>query len=285
MHNWQLPFGAALPRLTITSVLDILIVAFLIYQLLSIIRGRRAAPALAGVGILILTYLASGWLHLELLRAILLTLAPYTAFALIVMFQSDLRRMLSRLGRSRLFGVGDRLKRYEAFDEILLAVTQLAEQKTGALIVMERDIGLRTFVESGVSLDAHLSRDLLLSIFQPGGALHDGAAIVQGDRIAAAACFLPLTMNPILAGKSGTRHRAGIGVTEEADCLAIIVSEETGQISLAAFGEIERKVASEQLTERLVQHFGGRRRQRTSPLRGTDAIEISESENWRRASR
>lgn len=285
MHNWQLPFGASLPRLTFTSALDILIVAFLIYQLLAIIRGRRAAPVLAGVGILLLIYLASGWLKLELLRSILLTMAPYTAFALIVMFQSELRRMLARLGRSRMSGAGGRLKRYEAFDEILLAVTQLAEQKTGALIVVERDIGLRTFVESGVRLEAHLSRDLLLSIFQPGGALHDGAAIVQGDRVSAAACFLPLTMNPVLAGKSGTRHRAGIGVTEEADCLAIIVSEETGQISIAAFGEIERKVTAERLSERLISHFGGKRRQPMSPLRGTDAIEISDSENWRGAQR
>lgn len=285
MHNWQLPFGASMPRLTLTSVLDILIVAFLIYQLLSLIRGRRAAPILAGVGVLILTYLASGWLHLELLRAILLTLAPYTAFALIVVFQSDLRRMLARLGRSRLFGVGERLKRYEAFDEILLAVAQLAEQRTGALIVMERDIGLRTFIESGVVLDAHLSRDLLLSIFQPGGALHDGAVIVQRDRVAAAACFLPLTMNPILAGKSGTRHRAGLGVTEEADCLAIIVSEETGHISAAAFGEIERQITLEQLIERLVQHFGGRRHQRVNPLRDARTAGIAGAETWRSANR
>ncbi|MCC7497983.1 MAG: TIGR00159 family protein [Bryobacterales bacterium] len=285
MHNWQLPLGATLPRLTLTSVVDILIVAFLIYQLLSIIRGRRAAPILAGVGILILTYLASGWLHLELLRAILLILAPYTAFALIVMFQSELRRMLARLGRSRLFSVGERLKRYEAFDEVLLAVTKLADEKTGALIVMEHEIGLRTFIESGVLLDAHLSRDLLLSIFQPGGALHDGAAIVQGDRIAAAACFLPLTMNPMLAGKSGTRHRAGTGVTEEADCLAIIVSEESGQISIAAFGEIERHVTIEQLGERLIHHFGGKRRQHAKMLRGSDAMELSGPDVWGRVNR
>jgi diadenylate cyclase len=284
MQNWQLPFGATMPRLTYTSVIDILIVAFLIYQLMMILRGRRAAPVLGGVGILLLVYLLSGWLHLELLRAILLTLAPYTAFALIVMFQSELRRMLARLGRTRLFKPSARLKHYDAADEILLAATQLSEQQTGALIVLERDIGLRTFIESGVPMDAHLSRDLLLSIFHLGGALHDGAVIVQGDRIAAAACFLPLTMNPALAGKSGTRHRAGIGVTEEADCLAVIVSEETGQISVAAFGEIERNVNPEQLSERILTHFGAKRRPRARLTRNAQrVVEMPENEEWRQA--
>lgn len=140
-------------------------------------------------------------------------------------------------------------------EEMHLALLQLAQEKTGALIVVEREIGLRTFVESGVLLDAMVSRDLLLSIFQKGVALHDGAVIVQGDRIAAAACFLPLTMDPV-SRNFGTRHRAAIGVTEETDCVAFIASEETGRISVASRGAIEQAVSPDRLHERLLEAMG-----------------------------
>jgi diadenylate cyclase len=254
----RMPFAApampTLPSLTITSVIDILLVAYLIYQFLMMVRGRRAAPILAGITLLAAVYLISVWMRLELLRTILATLAPYTAFALIVMFQSELRRWLARLGRTQFLGLGGRLQRREITQEILLAVAQMSQNSTGALIVIERDIGLRTFVESGVMLDAVVSRDLLLAIFEPGGALHDGAVIIQRDRIIAAACFLPLTMNPVMIEQLGTRHRAAIGITEEADCLSIIVSEETGRISIAAFGEIEFDVTLKRLEERLTSH-------------------------------
>ncbi len=258
-----------IPTLTVTSVIDILIVACLVYQFIMIVRGRRSAHILGGIGVLLLVYGASIWFGLELLRSILAALAPYTAFAVIVMFQSEIRRVLARLGRQRWFGISGKLEHQESLDEILLAIRELAQQKTGALIVMERDIGLRTFIESGVFMDAILSRDLLLSIFQFGGALHDGAAIVQGDRTAAAACFLPLSMNPAIMRKLGTRHRAAIGITEETDCLSVIVSEETGWISIAAFGEIEINVSMERAEERLLEHFGKRRsRARSGVPRG-----------------
>jgi diadenylate cyclase len=233
------PFSE-LPKLTITASLDILIVAILIYQFLMIIRGRRAVNVLFGVCILGLIYLAAIWAKLEVLRTILATLAPYTAIALIVMFQSELRRTLARLGRKPFLGVSQ-LERREYTQEILLAVGHLSQIRAGALIVVERKIGLRTFVESGANLDAVISRDLLCAIFQPLGALHDGAVIIQGGRITAAACFLPLTSNTHLITELGTRHRAGLGITEESDCLAVIVSE-TGRISIAAFGEIEMDV-------------------------------------------
>ena len=262
----SLPFQLlpAFPKLTFASIVDILIVAVLIYQLLMIVSGRRAANVLAGVGVLVLVYLGSAWLGLELLRSILATLAPYTVFALIVVFQSEIRRTLARIGRRRWAGFGSRVKIREFADDILLAMAQLSQTRTGALIVVERDIGLRTFVESGVTLDAMLSRDLLLAIFQKDGALHDGAVIVQGDRVAAAACFLPLSMNPALMRKHGTRHRAGIGVTEEADCLALIVSEETGSMSAAASGELDQDLTIEQVRNRLNRHFGERRRPGTA---------------------
>jgi diadenylate cyclase len=230
-----------LPPLTPTAAIDILVVAFLIYQFIVLVRGRRAFHILIGVAILTAIYGISVWVGLELLRTLLATLAPYTGIALIVMFQSELRRMLARIGR-RPFGRFTELERREVAYEIVLAVGQLSQQKIGALIVVERKIGLRTFVESGVGLDALISRDLLCSIFQPLGALHDGAVIVQGNRIAAATCFLPLTTNPTLATNLGTRHRAAIGITEEADCVALVVSEETGRISMAVHGDIKLDV-------------------------------------------
>jgi diadenylate cyclase len=251
-----------IPKLTFTSVIDILAVAILIYQLLVIIRGRRAAYVLSGLWVLVIVYLIAMYAHLELLRSVLAALAPYTAIALIVMFQSEIRRLLARIGRSRWLGLGGQLERREVVDEILLAVEQMSELKMGALIVVERDIGLRTFIESGVALNANVSRDLLCAIFHPGAALHDGAVILQGEHVAAAACFLPLTLNPVLLRKLGTRHRAAIGITEETDCLAIVVSEETGQIALCARGELEPDVSIDRVRERLTIATSGRHRDR-----------------------
>jgi len=253
-----------IPRIGLTAIVDILVVAVLVYQFLLIVRGRRSAHILTGLCILVIAYVAAVWAKLELLRTILATLAPYTAIALIVMFQSELRRMLARLGRRSFLSVSQ-LERREVAEEILLALARLSQHKVGALIVIERKTGLRTFSESGVNLDAVISRDLLCAIFQPGGALHDGAVIVQGARIAAAACFLPLTTNPQLLTELGTRHRAAIGITEESDCLALVVSEETGRISMAAFGEIELNVPMERVEQAITDRI------MTDDLRGASA--------------
>jgi diadenylate cyclase len=240
------------------ALLDIALVAFLIYQFFMLVRGRRAAQVLVGVATLVAVYLLAVLADLELLRSILGLLLPYAPLALIVIFQSEIRRALMSISWRRWTGFGGRLQRLEAADEILLAVRRLHQQRTGALIVLERDTGLRTFVESGVRLDARLSRDLLLAIFKPGGELHDGAVIVQNDKIAAAACFLPLSMNPGLSRSLGTRHRAAVGITEETDCLAIVVSEQTGAISVAVGGEIEHNVALRRVDEVMAKHFGRR---------------------------
>jgi diadenylate cyclase len=242
-----------LPRLGFTAVLDILGVALVLYQLLQIVRGTRAAHILAGVLTVVIIYQLSLQLGLETLRSMLSSLAPYTAIAIIVLFQQEIRRALGRLGRKRLLGG---YNAPECTDEILLAIAALSRDNSGALIVLERDVGLRTFVESGVRLDAHVSRDLLLSIFMPGTALHDGAVIIQKDRIAAAACFLPLSVRPEISSRLGTRHRAGLGITEESDALALIVSEETGSISIASGGELEASVTFEHAEERIRRHFG-----------------------------
>jgi diadenylate cyclase len=232
------------------SVIDVLLVALVIYQFLALIKGTRASLMLIGVVTVALVFYLARLGELYTLNWLITTLLPYAVFALIVVFAPEIRQALTRLGRrvtlSRAMSSEE-----DAYDDIVLAANLFAQNQTGALIVIEREIGLRTYIESGVPMDAHLSYDLLATVFRPSAPLHDGAVIVQGDRIAAAACFLPLSMNPILSTQLGTRHRAGIGITEETDAIAVIVSEETGAISLAVGGKIERDVSVEQLRERL----------------------------------
>jgi diadenylate cyclase len=251
------------------TIVDILAVTLLLYNFVHVLRGRRAVHVLSGLTVLILIYSAASWLELRLLRQVLAWLAPYGVIAFIVMFQSELRGYLSRLGRVRWvqrgwMTIGGRMERRDVIEEIALAVEHLAESHTGALIVIERDIGLRTFIESGVTIDAVVSRDLLLAIFQPHGHLHDGAVILHGGRIAAAACFLPLHVTPPMSSvndvrKIGTRHRAAIGVTEETDALAIVVSEETGRVSIGWRAELESNITIDHLRERLTLHSTGQR--------------------------
>lgn len=232
------------------SVIDVLLVAIVIYEFLTLIRGTRAALILIGVAGLALAFYLARVGELTTLNWLISTLLPYAVFALIVIFQAEIRLALARLGRkltlrSAASSEGD------AYDDIVLAANLFSQNQTGALVVIEREVGLRTYIESGVPLDARLSYDLLATIFRPSAPLHDGALIVQKDRVAAAACFLPLSMNPVLSTQLGTRHRAGIGITEETDAIAVIVSEETGAISLAVSGQIERDLSVEQLRSRL----------------------------------
>ncbi len=291
MSSLHIPLLGSLPELTVTAVIDILAVSFLIYQFFLIIRGRRAVPILTGIFMLVAVYGLSVFAGLGLLRTILETLAPYTVFALIVMFQADIRRLLARMGRQRWLAGAEGLGRRELSEQIVLTLEILSERRIGALIVLERDIGLRTFIESGIGIDGHLSRDLLVSIFLPTGPMHDGAVIIQGDRIAAATCFLPLSMNPRLVSTLGTRHRAAIGITEEADCLSLIVSEETGKISVAAFGNIQLDVTLDEVRQAIARHFGAKpaRLPRPYPGVGLPGVARTETEpeptEWKEAGR
>jgi diadenylate cyclase len=242
--------SAAWPHVSAVAVIDIVLVAVVIYELLALIKGTRAALMLVGVVALGLAFYLSRVGELKTLNWLISTLLPYTVFALIVVFSAEIRMALARLGR-RLTLSRALVSEADAYDDIVLAANLFAQNQTGALMVIEREIGLRTYIESGVPLDAQLSYDLLATIFRPSAPLHDGAVIIQKDRIAAAACFLPLSMNPVLSTQLGTRHRAGIGVTEETDAISVIVSEETGSISLAVGGKIERDLSLEQLRERL----------------------------------
>jgi diadenylate cyclase len=243
------------------TVLDILLVAAIIYEVLVMIRGTRAAPMLAGLAAVAAAFYLARIGELATLNWLISHLLPYVVFALIVVFQSEIRHMLSDVGRRVSFLRGSAVEG-DSYDDIVLAANLFSQHQTGALIVIEREIGLRTYIESGVAMDARLSYDLLATIFRPSAPLHDGAVIIQKDRLAAAACFLPLSMNPVLSTQMGTRHRAGIGITEETDAIAVIVSEETGSISMAVGGKIERDLTVEQLREQL----GGELRRYMSPV-------------------
>jgi diadenylate cyclase len=251
------------PPVTLWDVADILIVSLIIYEVLKLIRGTHAVQMGLGIAVLVGMFYLSRGFQLETLNWLIRNVVGYVVFAAIVLMQGDIRRALVHIGRAPFFRMFRRLDRPtpddDLIEELMVAVTSLAAKRTGALIVVERSIGLRNYIESGIPLDARLTYDLLVSIFQPTSPLHDGAVIVQGDRVAAAACFLPLTINPRLSRELGSRHRAALGVTEENDAAALVVSEETGVISLAINGEIERSLEPAQLRQRLAQLIVRRR--------------------------
>ena len=235
------------------DALDVLIVAFLIYQLLLLIRGTHAVQMALGALVLVLVYWVSNLLDLETVNWILRTFLPYVVFGIIVVFQAEIRKALAHLGKTPMLGAFQSEKTEGVIDEVVLAATTLASNKTGAIVVIEREIGLRAYIETGIALDAIVTYDLLISIFNPGTPLHDGAVVIQGNRAAAGACFLPLTTNPQLSRALGSRHRAAIGVTEDTDALALVVSEETGAISLVAGGQIRRGLDGRALKQALLE--------------------------------
>jgi len=253
----------SIPHLTWIGLLDILLVAAIIYQLLVFIKGTRAVQMAMGLALIVAFFYFSRWIRLETVSWMLTNVLPYFVFAIIVIFQHEIRRALARFGQAPFFAGFSSINRNEFYDEIMLAVTTLHRNQTGALIVIERDIGLKTYIESGIALDSALSYDLLVTIFNPSVPLHDGAVIIQNGRIAAGACFLPLTVKPRLSKELGTRHRAAIGVTEETDAVAIIVSEETGAISFAHDGEMERYLDPDTLRQRLRDAFERKSRSAT----------------------
>jgi diadenylate cyclase len=234
------------------DLVDIAIVSFLIYEFLKLIRGTRAVQMGVGTLFIVAMFYISRLAPLQTVNWLIRNLVFYLAFAAIVIFQSDIRRALAHFGQAPFFRYFNRQEAAdETIEEIVVAATMLSAQKVGAIIAVEREIGLRNYIESGIPLDATLTYDLLVTIFTPGSALHDGAVIIQENRIAAAACFLPLTVNPQISRELGTRHRAAIGLTEEGDAVAVIVSEETGFISVAIDGRIDRHLSPDELRSRL----------------------------------
>jgi diadenylate cyclase len=248
-------FVQLLSHLTPRAVIDILVVAAGVYYVLRLLRGAQAVQAAAVILFVVGFYEVARWAQLEMVEWLMTAMIPYAAIALIVLYQAEIRRTLARLGRSLTLGRFLGTSGGALFDDVVLAAEYFSAHRIGALIVFEREVGLHTYIESGIPLDAHLSYDLLLAIFKPGSPLHDGAVIIQGTRIAAAACFLPLSLNPAFSTQVGTRHRAAMGVTEESDAVVVLVSEQTGAISLAVAGTMEFGLTIAQLTERLAGLF------------------------------
>jgi len=250
------------------DLLDIAIVSILIYEFLKLIRGTRAVQMAVGSLLVVALFYVSSLAPLQTLNWLIRNMLVYVVFAAIVIFQSDIRRALAHFGQAPFFRYFTKQESDETIEEVIVAATMLAAQKKGAIIAIEREIGLRNYIESGIPLDAEMTYDLLVTIFQPGSPLHDGAVILQEDRVAAAACFLPLTVNPRISRELGTRHRAAIGLTEESDAVAVVVSEERGQIGLALDGGLERDLTADQLRERLHTLISHRRPlSRKTPVR------------------
>ena len=241
---------------TFRNVLDIALVFIIVYVVLKLLRGTRAVPTVVGMVILALLYWVAVAQDLSTLEFVLRYAVGFIGIAIIVLFQSEIRQALIYFASRFRFPI---LKRQRGqfggsvYDEIVLAVTTLSSEKTGGLIVIERNIGLRNFIDAGVQLDARISYDLLVTIFNPATPLHDGAVIIQNERLAAASVFLPLTKNPEISRELGTRHRAAIGITEGSDAISLVVSEETGSITYVESGKIFRNLDTTQLRKLLLE--------------------------------
>jgi diadenylate cyclase len=263
---------------TLRNVLDIALVFIIVYVVLKLLRGTRAVPTVVGMVLLgLLCWLAVAQ-ELTTLEFVLRSAVPYIGLAVVILFQSEIRQALIYFGNRLRFPI---LRRQRGslgetiYDEIVLAVTTLASEKTGALIVIERDVGLRNFIDAGVQLDAKLNYDLLVTIFNPSTPLHDGAVIIQRERIAAASVFLPLTKNPGISRELGTRHRAAIGVTEGSDAISVVVSEETGLITYVENGAMKRHLDTTQLRSLLLSAMDvpviERKREQTKTMKESES--------------
>jgi diadenylate cyclase len=242
-------YGFLLPGLK--DLVQIFIVAGALYYVLRLLARTRAIQMLFGVLLLAVVYFIARALDLELVRYLMEMLFQYGAIAALIVFQPELRSALARLGQSRMLRLFNRMEQNEVVDELLEAVERLARARIGAIIALEREVGLEEYADTGTRIQARVSADILASIFAPYGPLHDGAVLVSGDTIIAAGVILPLTQYPVADRTLGTRHRAAIGLAEETDALVIVVSEETAQISLAHRGRLERRVDADRLREAL----------------------------------
>lgn len=260
--NWldAISLSQYLRQFHLRDIVDILIVFIIVYEILKLLRGTRAVQMFYGILFFTLLYVIARLFQLETLQFVVRNAVLYLGFAIIIIFQSEIRTALAHFGKNMSIPFGFRVPRdtktsREFYDEVVLAATTLASEKIGALVIIERNVGLQEHINRGVRLDAVPSYDLLVTIFNPNTPLHDGAIIIRNNRMAAASCFLPLTLNPRLAKDLGTRHRAAIGITEETDAVAVVVSEETGVISFVERGQIIRNLDSVKLRGMLMRAF------------------------------
>lgn len=240
------------------DVIDILIVAFIIYQFFLLMRGSRAVTMLVGLGVLLFLAFLSTWLNMNSLQWLITRLGTVWVIAFLVVFQPELRNALTRLGNTPFFGRIVSSSGKKVLDEVIRAVELLSEAKVGALIAIKREVGLKSYEETGKKLNSQVNAELLVTIFTPRTPLHDGAVIIENELIVAAACELPLTTNPRYQRSLGMRHRAGVGLSEETDALVVLVSEETGGISLAVRGHLRKNLTAEKLGKLLEVSMKGR---------------------------
>jgi len=244
------------------DLLDVVIMTILIYQLGLLLKGTRALQTLIGVLLVLLAYGLTAperFLYLRTVHRVLGHVLFYAPFAIIILFQTTIRRALARLGRTSLLRLGYAEMTEKMLDEIVQAAVTLAARPTGALIVIEREQALPDQIDSGIQLDASISYDLLMNVFTPGSPMHDGAVIIGEGRVKAASCFLPVTTNPQLSHEHGSRHRAAVGLTEEYDSVVIVISEERGTIRGAVDGGLSGPLDNASLRAFLRSHLGGRR--------------------------
>ncbi|MCL6606196.1 MAG: diadenylate cyclase CdaA [Paenibacillus sp.] len=258
---------------SIKDIIDILIVSYIIYKVLNMVQGTRAVQLLKGILVLVVIWALSTLLDLYTLKWLMNQMFTFGVLAIFIIFQPELRRGLEQLGRGKFFGRSAESDEEisKLIGEVIKAVNYLAHRKIGALIVFERSTGLNEYTESGIPMQSAVSSELLINIFIPNTPLHDGALIMQGNQIAAAACYLPLSENPFISKELGTRHRAAIGISEVADSVSVVVSEETGQISLAINGQIVRDIKEESLISKLYEE-----------LRASSSLKEKGSAFWKR---
>jgi uncharacterized protein (TIGR00159 family) len=241
--------------LRVQDVIDILVIAYVIYRTIDLIRGTRAMQMLIGLAVVFVAFLASQYFELYTLNWLLDNFLSSIFLVIVVIFQDDIRRALTQVGTQRFWGRRKWIEQ-EDLEEIVRAAVALASKRIGALIVLQREVGLDQYVEVGTRLDARVSKELIMSIFLPTSPIHDGAVIIHHGRIIAAGCFLPLTSNPHVSRSLGTRHRAAIGLTEETDAVVVVISEEEGAISLVREGRITRDVDAGTLRATLQKLLG-----------------------------
>jgi len=221
------------------DLVDVILMSIIVYRLLLIIKGTKAAHMLMGLGVLLLASLLSRYFELYTVDWLIQSFWAQIVIAIIILFQPEIRRALAQMGETPFLQTLTPAEELKSLEEIVRAAIALANRKIGALIAIERETSLKDFIEVGVPLDARVSKEILLSIFHPTSPVHDGAVVIKGNRIVAAGCFLPITMSPDISKSLGTRHRAAMGLSEETDAVILIVSEETGMVSMAIQGKLE----------------------------------------------
>lgn len=237
------------------DILDIILVALILYRVLLIMKGTKAVKMLTGLVFLLMAFVLAKYLGLYTMDWLIQSLWAQIVLAIIILFQPEIRKTLAQMGEARFLPSFTSAEELRSFEEIVKAAVALSNRKMGALIVIEKETDLKDFIEMGTQLDAKVSRELLLSIFHPTSPIHDGAIIIRGNRVIAAGCFLPLTLSSELSRAFGTRHRAGIGLTEDTDAVVIIISEETGSITTATGGKLHKNLDPAGLRDFLTDNF------------------------------